>query len=260
MSRRSSGSEVSSVAVLAALSLPAALFLAARLRARARAAPEAEQKKIDWLLSEIGNPNADFIRNGTEYDAPKAASHLKTKLFFAGSRVQTVRQIIVERRLPLLGVRTARTNPSCRREAAAHDARLAHGEARRHTKKAPAAVDDESPRLRTPTVAPPRAAERAGGGSAPGIAYDISAATGAVSTAALPCSVPSRALRTRRSRRTRRRSREASRPGRRGLPRRARSRRPSPRPPSSSSRPRSGRRRASGRGPRGWSRLRRTSQ
>ncbi|HEX5856315.1 MAG TPA: DUF5329 family protein, partial [Thermoanaerobaculia bacterium] len=38
---------------------------------------------------------ATFIRNGTEYDASKAVSHLKTKLLFAGRRVQTARQFIV---------------------------------------------------------------------------------------------------------------------------------------------------------------------
>jgi hypothetical protein len=57
--------------------------------------PEAEQAKIDWLLAEVGNSKATFIRNGQEYDACKAVSHLKTKLFFAGRRVQTVRQFIV---------------------------------------------------------------------------------------------------------------------------------------------------------------------
>jgi hypothetical protein len=57
--------------------------------------PEAEQIRIDWLLSEIGNSKGTFIRNGKEYNASTAVSHLKTKLRFAGSRVQTVRQFIV---------------------------------------------------------------------------------------------------------------------------------------------------------------------
>ena len=57
--------------------------------------PAAEQARIDWLLAEIGNSRATFIRNGKEYDAAKAVSHLKTKLLFAGKRVQTVRQFIV---------------------------------------------------------------------------------------------------------------------------------------------------------------------
>lgn len=57
--------------------------------------PAAEQAKIDWLLAEIRNSKATFIRNGKEYDASEAVSHLKTKLLFAGRRVQTVRQFIV---------------------------------------------------------------------------------------------------------------------------------------------------------------------
>ena len=56
--------------------------------------PENEQAKIDWLLREIGGSKAVFIRNGKEYEADKAVSHLKSKLFFAGSRVQTARQFI----------------------------------------------------------------------------------------------------------------------------------------------------------------------
>jgi hypothetical protein len=57
--------------------------------------PPEEQAKIDWLLDQIANSKATFIRNGQEYDAAKAVSHLKTKLMFAGKRVQTVRQFIV---------------------------------------------------------------------------------------------------------------------------------------------------------------------
>jgi hypothetical protein len=72
----------------AALSLAAAYALAA-------SRPEPEQAKIDWLLREVGNSAAVFIRNGKEYDAASAVSHLKTKLLFAGRRVQTARQFIV---------------------------------------------------------------------------------------------------------------------------------------------------------------------
>ncbi|MDQ6892064.1 MAG: DUF5329 domain-containing protein [Acidobacteriota bacterium] len=56
--------------------------------------PPAEQKKIDWLIEKIGQSKATFIRNGTGYDAAKAVSHLKFKLFMAGSRVQTVKDFI----------------------------------------------------------------------------------------------------------------------------------------------------------------------
>lgn len=71
-----------------------ALLLAA-LPAAAASRPEAEQKKIDWLLTEVKGSPATFIRNGAEHPADKAASHLKRKLMFAGSRVQTARQFVV---------------------------------------------------------------------------------------------------------------------------------------------------------------------
>jgi hypothetical protein len=64
-------------------------------QASAATRPAGEQAGIDWLLDQIGNSKATFIRNGKEYDAAKAVSHLKTKLMFAGRRVQTVRQFIV---------------------------------------------------------------------------------------------------------------------------------------------------------------------
>ncbi len=64
-------------------------------QARAASRPAEEQASIDWLLDQINNSKATFIRNGKEYDAAKAVSHLKTKLMFAGRRVQTVRQFIV---------------------------------------------------------------------------------------------------------------------------------------------------------------------
>ncbi|HSB64650.1 MAG TPA: DUF5329 family protein [Thermoanaerobaculia bacterium] len=57
--------------------------------------PVAEQEKIDWLLSEIERSDAVFLRNGAEYDGHKAASHLKTKLFWGGKQVQTARDFIV---------------------------------------------------------------------------------------------------------------------------------------------------------------------
>jgi hypothetical protein len=76
------------------LPLCVALILVAA-QAMGASRPAAEQARIDWLLLEIGNSKGTFIRNGKEYDAAKAVSHLKTKLLFAGRRVQTVRQFIV---------------------------------------------------------------------------------------------------------------------------------------------------------------------
>jgi len=69
------------------------LFLASALLAATR--PEEEQEKIDWLLAEMKNTDAIFIRNGKEYSGDRAASHVKSKLWFAGKRVQTVREFIV---------------------------------------------------------------------------------------------------------------------------------------------------------------------
>lgn len=56
--------------------------------------PAAEQEKIDWLLTQIQKSDAVFIRNGTEYDGAKAASHIRSKLWWAGKRVQTARDFI----------------------------------------------------------------------------------------------------------------------------------------------------------------------
>lgn len=76
--------------------LLAVLFLVLGICPAAQAAkrPEAEQKKIDWLIGKVEQSNAVFVRNGTAYDAAKAASHLRFKLFMAGSRVQTVKDFV----------------------------------------------------------------------------------------------------------------------------------------------------------------------
>jgi hypothetical protein len=70
-----------------------ALLLAA-LPLVAATRPAAEKEKIDWLLSEIERSDAAFLRNGASFDGRKAASHLRTKLFWAGKRVQTARDFI----------------------------------------------------------------------------------------------------------------------------------------------------------------------
>ena len=58
------------------------------------AAMAAKRPPADWLIEQVGQTNAIFIRNGTSYDAAKAVSHLKFKLFMAGSRVQTVKDFV----------------------------------------------------------------------------------------------------------------------------------------------------------------------
>jgi hypothetical protein len=57
--------------------------------------PAAEQSKIDYLLGEVKNAKATFLRNGREHTPARAAAHLARKLKFAGRRVQTVRDFIV---------------------------------------------------------------------------------------------------------------------------------------------------------------------
>lgn len=70
-------------------------FLLVALPMWAATWPAAEQEAIDWLLLEVKGSDAVFIRNGSEYDGEKAAAHLKSKLFWAGKRVQTARNFIV---------------------------------------------------------------------------------------------------------------------------------------------------------------------
>jgi hypothetical protein len=57
--------------------------------------PVEAQTKIDFLIGEVKSSQAVFIRNGKEYRADRAASHLARKLKSAGRRVQTVRQFII---------------------------------------------------------------------------------------------------------------------------------------------------------------------
>jgi hypothetical protein len=74
-------------ALVLALPMPAAAAKPVR--------PVAEQTKIDFLLGEVKNSPAIFTRNGRDYRSSRAASHLLTKLNFAGKRVQTARDFIL---------------------------------------------------------------------------------------------------------------------------------------------------------------------
>lgn len=57
--------------------------------------PDVEQRKIDYLIAEVGQlKDAHFIRNGTEYDVDKAVAHLQLKRRNAGSRVKTAEDFI----------------------------------------------------------------------------------------------------------------------------------------------------------------------
>ncbi len=70
------------------------LLLGSAAAAVAAARPAAEQKRIDWLIEEVRNSKGVFLRNGGEYPATKAVSHLKFKLLMAGRRVQTAKDFI----------------------------------------------------------------------------------------------------------------------------------------------------------------------
>ena len=57
---------------------------------------EIEQQKIQFLINVVANlKDATFLRNGSEYDAQQAASHMRLKLRFAGSRIRTAEDFIV---------------------------------------------------------------------------------------------------------------------------------------------------------------------
>ena len=54
-----------------------------------------ENQKIEYLIGAVeALQNAQFIRNGTSYDANAAADHLRLKLRTAGSRVKTAEDFI----------------------------------------------------------------------------------------------------------------------------------------------------------------------
>lgn len=73
-----------------------ALALAVSAMPAALAAPSAaEAQKIEHLIRSVEQlENAKFVRNGTGYDAGKAADHLRLKLREAGSRVASAEDFI----------------------------------------------------------------------------------------------------------------------------------------------------------------------
>ena len=75
----------------------------------------AEQAKIDFLLQEVKKSDDVFIRNGREFSGPRASGHLATKLRFAGNRVQTATDFILE------SLRSPRRAESCTRSGRARD-------------------------------------------------------------------------------------------------------------------------------------------
>lgn len=82
--------EPRAAAILALAGVLASPIFAARL-----VRPVGEQTKIDYLVGEVRKSPAIFLRNGREYPAGRAASHLATKLKFAVKRVQTARDFVL---------------------------------------------------------------------------------------------------------------------------------------------------------------------
>lgn len=73
----------------------ATMMLFALLSLPAFARQDVEQRKIAYLIDSVATlQGATFIRNGTGYDAKRAADHMRLKLRFAGSRVKTAQDFI----------------------------------------------------------------------------------------------------------------------------------------------------------------------
>ncbi|MEP6808993.1 MAG: DUF5329 family protein [Chthoniobacterales bacterium] len=54
-----------------------------------------EQARIDFLLHTVETAKGvTFIRNGSEYDGPAAAKHLRRKLDYGGERLKTAEDFI----------------------------------------------------------------------------------------------------------------------------------------------------------------------
>jgi hypothetical protein len=76
----------------------ALLFLAAffiAVQAKAADLSTIERDKINYLIASIeGLQDARFIRNGSSYDAGRAAAHLRLKLRSAGAEIRTADDFI----------------------------------------------------------------------------------------------------------------------------------------------------------------------
>ena len=56
--------------------------------------PLNERKKIQYLLARVSRSPYLFVRNGREYEGPKAASHLRRKYASAFRRVDTAEEFV----------------------------------------------------------------------------------------------------------------------------------------------------------------------
>ena len=74
----------------------AMLVLGTTLAAAAQAKPMSEQEKIEALIHSVESRNdLQFIRLGEAHSASEAGRVLRTKLWYAGSRVKTADEFIV---------------------------------------------------------------------------------------------------------------------------------------------------------------------
>jgi hypothetical protein len=81
------------------LSAVLCLVLGLALAPVARAAPTAiAQTEINYLIGFVENSACEFFRNGSWYDAKKAAAHLRDKyeILATGGRIQTAEDFIEE--------------------------------------------------------------------------------------------------------------------------------------------------------------------
>ncbi|MBP1749971.1 MAG: hypothetical protein H6Q52_2510 [Deltaproteobacteria bacterium] len=71
------------------------MILLSLIVARAFAQDTSEAAKIQYLIASVETlEGAKFIRNGNEYDARSASSHLRLKLKTAGKKVKTAEDFI----------------------------------------------------------------------------------------------------------------------------------------------------------------------
>jgi hypothetical protein len=64
-------------------------------RAASTTQPRSEKEKIEALIGIVHDmKDAKFVRNGSEYDGPDAADHMRTKWSAGGSSIKTARDFI----------------------------------------------------------------------------------------------------------------------------------------------------------------------
>lgn len=72
-----------------------AVLLLATFTALAQSPAAVEQRKIDYLIQSVAQlKGAQFIRNGSAYDATAAVHHLELKRHYAGDRVHSADDFI----------------------------------------------------------------------------------------------------------------------------------------------------------------------